>query len=249
MRSYWGRILLGAFGIFCLGMIVVSIFRHGRSKVESVIASSEPLSIPLPFVPFQVNGSKLGQLERLTVNRETPKKVSSIELQVKMDDSLVAKGLAGCRLAANIESDSAKRRGDVNIHMNRLDEKTFFFCVTQDSGYEEMGTATLTPGDIELPLLLPESLAQHLRNGDWADGADSSDAIGARADSIAEAAQATADSAQAKAEQASDKVQQKARELSARQIRLGDSLRAEGVRRGDSLRRAMTRMADSLQAR
>jgi hypothetical protein len=248
MRSYWLRILLGAFGIFCLGMIVISIFRHGRSRVESVIASSEPLSIPLPFVPFQVNGSKLGQLERLTVNRESPKKVSSIELQVKMDDSLVAKGLAGCRLAANIESDSAKP-GNVNVHMNRLDEKTFFFCIKEDSGYVEMGTATLTPGDVELPLLLPESLADHLRNGDWASDADSSDAIEARADSIAEAAEAIADSAAAKAERASEKAQAKAQALSERQIRLGDSLRAEGLRRGDSIRRAMSRMADSLQAR
>jgi hypothetical protein len=248
MRSYWLRILLGAFGIFCLGMIVVSIARHGRSKVESVIASSEPLSIPLPFVPFQVNGSKLGTLERLTVNRESPKKVSSIELQVKMDDSLVAKGLAGCRLAANIESDSAKP-GDVNIHMNRLNEKTFFFCATQDSGFEEMGSAKLTPGDIELPLLLPESLAQHLRNGDWATNSDSTDALETRADSIADAAEAIADSASAKAERAQAKAQEKAQALSERQSRLGDSLRAEGVRRGDSIRSAMSRMADSLQAR
>jgi hypothetical protein len=239
---------LGAFGIFCLGMIVVSIARHGRSKVESVIASSEPLSIPLPFVPFQVNGSKLGTLERLTVNRESPKKVSSIELQVKMDDSLVAKGLAGCRLAANIESDSAKP-GDVNIHMNRLNEKTFFFCATQDSGFEEMGSAKLTPGDIELPLLLPESLAQHLRNGDWATNSDSTDALETRADSIADAAEAIADSASAKAERAQAKAQEKAQALSERQSRLGDSLRAEGVRRGDSIRSAMSRMADSLQAR
>jgi hypothetical protein len=133
--------------------------------------------------------------------------------------------------------------------MNRLDEKTFFFCVKEDSGYTEMGTATLTPGDVELPLLLPESLAQHLRNGDWADNADSSDAIQARADSIAEAAQAMADSAEAKADQASEKVQAQARALSARQIRLGDSLRAEGLRRGDSIQRAMNRMADSLKAR
>ncbi|HET9727267.1 MAG TPA: hypothetical protein VFP28_10160 [Gemmatimonadales bacterium] len=248
MRSYWLRILLGAFGIFCLGMIVVSIARHGRSKVESVIASSEPLSIPLPFVPFQVNGSKLGTLERLTVNRESPKKVSSIELQVKMDDSLVAKGLAGCRLAANIESDSAKP-GDVNIHMNRLNEKTFFFCATQDSGFEEMGTAKLTPGDIELPLLLPESLAQHLRNGDWATNSDSTDALETRADSIANAAEAIADSASAKAERAQAKAQEKAQALSERQSRLGDSLRAEGLRRGDSIRSAMSRMADSLHAR
>jgi hypothetical protein len=248
MRSYWLRILLGAFGIFCLGMIVVSIARHGRSKVESVIASSEPLSIPLPFVPFQVNGSKLGTLERLTVNRESPKKVSSIELQVKMDDSLVAKGLAGCRLAANIASDSA-RPGNVNIHMNRLDEKTFFFCATQDSGFEEMGSAKLTPGDIELPLLLPESLAQHLRNGDWATNGDSTDALEARADSIADAAEAIADSASVKAERAQAKAQEKAQAVSERQSRLGDSLRAEGLRRGDSIRSAMSRMADSLHAR
>jgi hypothetical protein len=248
MRSYWLRILLGAFGIFCLGMIVVSIFRHGRSKVESVIASSEPLSIPLPFVPFQVNGSKLGTLERLTVNRESPKKVSSIELQVKMDDSLVAKGLAGCRLAANVESDSAKP-GNVNIHMNRLEEKTFFFCLKQDSGYQEMGTATLTPGDIELPLLVPDQLAEHLRNGDWASDSDSADVIEERADSIADAAEALADSAEAKAERAQERTQDKAKALTARQVRLGDSLRAEGLRRGDSIRRAMSRMADSLEAR
>jgi hypothetical protein len=248
MRSYWLRILLGAFGIFCLGMIVVSIFRHGRSKVESVIASSEPLSIPLPFVPFQVNGSKLGTLERLTVNRESPKKVSSIELQVKMDDSLVAKGLAGCRLAANVESDSAKP-GNVNIHMNRLEEKTFFFCLKQDSGYQEMGTATLTPGDIELPLLVPDQLAEHLRNGDWASDSDSADVMEERADSISDAAEALADSAEAKAERAQEKAQDKAKALTARQVRLGDSLRAEGLRRGDSIRRAMSRMADSLEAR
>ncbi|HKT59894.1 MAG TPA: hypothetical protein VJQ46_07565 [Gemmatimonadales bacterium] len=248
MRSYWLRILLGAFGIFALGMIVISIIHHGRSRVESVIASSEPLSIPLPFVPFQVNGSKLGTLERLTVNRDSPKKVSSIELQVKVDDSLVAKGLAGCRLAANIEGDSAKP-GNVNIHMNRLNEKTFFFCASHDSGFEEMGTAKLTPGDVELPLLLPESLAQHLRNGDWASNSDSSDALETRADSIAEAAEAIADSAAAKAEKASQRVQEKAQAISERQSRLGDSLRAEGLRRGDSIRRAMTRLADSLHAR
>jgi len=251
MRSYWLRILLGAFGIFALGMIVISIVRHGRSRVESVIASSEPLSIPLPFVPFQLNGSKLGTLERLTVNRDAPKKVSSIELQVKMDDSLVAKGLAGCRLAANVESDSSAstKHGDVNIHMNRLHEKTFFFCAAHDSGFEEMGSAKLTPGDVELPLLLPQSLAEHLRNGDWATDSDSTDALEDRADSIAEAAEAMADSAAAKAEKGQARAEAKAEAVSERQSRLGDSLRAEGLRRADSIRKVMKRMADSLHAR
>jgi hypothetical protein len=240
MRSYWLRILIGAFGIFAIGMIAISIFRHGRSRVESVIASSEPLSFPLPFVPFQLNGSKLGTIERLTVNRDAPKKVSSIELQVKMDDSLVAKGLAGCRLAANVESDSSKP-GDVNIHVNQLNERTFFFCASNDSGFEELGSAKLTPGDVELPLLLPEKLAEQLRNGDWSSNEDSTDALEARADSLAEAAEAMADSAETKAATA--------QAMSQLRSRLGDSLRAEGKRRGDSVQHALKRLADSLHQR
>jgi hypothetical protein len=240
MRSYWLRILMGAFGIFAIGMIGVSIFRHGRSRVESVIASSEPLSFPLPFVPFQLNGSKLGTIERLTINRDAPKKVSSVELQVKMDDSLVAKGLAGCRLAANIESDSSKP-GDVNLHVNRLDERTFFFCASSDSGFEELGSAKLTPGDVELPLLLPEKLAEQLRKGDWHSDEDSTDALEARADSLADAAEAMADSAEIKAA--------KAQALSQLRSHLGDSLRAEGLRRADSVQHALKRLADSLHKR
>jgi hypothetical protein len=240
MRSYWLRILIGAFGIFAIGMIGISIFRHGRSRVESVIASSEPLSFPLPFVPFQLNGSKLGTIERLTVNRDAPKKVSSIELQVKMDDSLVAQGLAGCRLAANIESDSSKP-GDVNIHVNQLNQRTFFFCASSDSGFEELGSATLTPGDIELPLLLPEKLAEQLRKGDWHSDADTTDALQARADSLAEAAGAMADSVDTKAA--------KAQALSELRSHLGDSLRAEGLRRADSVKHSLKRLADSLNKR
>jgi hypothetical protein len=245
MRSYWLRILMGAFAVFVIGMLGVALVRRGRSRVESVIASSEPLSIPLPFVPFQLNGSKLGTIERLTINRDAPKKVSSIELQVKMDDSLVAKGLAGCRLAANIENDSSKsgrhRDVDVNVHLNRLHERTFFFCTKSDSGFEELGSATLIPGDVELPLLVPESLAEQLRSGEWGNDADSTDGLEERADSIAEAAEAIADSAATKAA--------KAHALTEVRTRLGDSLRAEGLRRADSIVHATKQMADSLKAR
>jgi len=236
---------MGAFAVFVIGMLGVALVRRGRSRVESVIASSEPLSIPLPFVPFQLNGSKLGTIERLTINRDAPKKVSSIELQVKMDDSLVAKGLAGCRLAANIENDSSKsgrhRDVDVNVHLNRLHERTFFFCTKSDSGFEELGSATLIPGDVELPLLVPESLAEQLRSGEWGNDADSTDGLEERADSIAEAAEAIADSAATKAA--------KAHALTEVRTRLGDSLRAEGLRRADSIVHATKQMADSLEAR
>lgn len=251
MRSYWLRILLGAFAVFAVGMIVVSMVRRGRTRVESVLTSSDPISIPLAFVPFQLDGSKLGTLDHVVVNRDSPKKVSSIDLQVKLDDSLVAQGLAGCRLAANIEDDSSGG-GHVNLHVNQLERRTFFFCAPSDSGFEEFGSVAFSPGDVKVPLLVPEQLADRLQSGDWADSndaSDSADAMADRADSIADAAQSKADSAMARGMRAAPRAEARGDSLSRAHSRLGDSLRAEGLRRADSIQRSMARMADSLKAR
>ena len=243
MRSYWLRILLGAVAVFCVGMLGVTLFRHGRAKVSEVVGGSGPLTIPMPFVPFPLDGNRLGTVARLVVNREAPKKVSSVDLEVKLDDSLVAQGLAGCRLAANLESDSAKR-GDVNVHVNRMGDRAFFFCAKSDSALVPFGTVTMQPGDVTVPLLVPETLAQTLQSGRWGeDDADSADALEERAESIADRAEEIADSIQ---ELHRDQRRQAVRAV---RSRMGDSLRAEGQRRADSIHKAVTRMADSLRAR
>jgi hypothetical protein len=161
MRTYWLRILLGALAVFAVGMIGLKFARRTRDTVTAVVTGSGPLSIPLPFVPFELEGNKLGRLERLVVNRDAPKKVSSVELEVKLDDSLVVQGLAGCRLAANLESDSSKA-GDINLRAHRLEDQAFFFCAKSDSGLVDFGTVRLTPGDVTVPLLVPVSLAEQL---------------------------------------------------------------------------------------
>ncbi len=241
MRSYWMRILAGALAIFAIGMVGVTLWRRGVVKVNAVVSGTGPLSFPLPFVPFQLDGNKLGQLERLVVNRDTPKKVSSVDLEVKLDDSLVAQGLAGCRLAANVESDSSVP-GDINVHVTRFGDRTFFFCATNDSAFVEFGKVRLKPGDVIVPLLVPRSLAEHLRKGDWGNGADSADVLVQRAESLAGKAEQAADTLATAREQ---------RDAAIRLVRskLGDSLRVEGKRRADSLREALTRMADSAGGR
>lgn len=244
MRSYWLRILLGALAVFAIGMVGVTLIRRGRAKVTEVVAGTGPLTIPLPFVPFQLDGNKLGMVERLVVNRDAPKKVSSVDLEVKLDDSLLAQGLAGCRLAANLESDSAKKHGDINVHVNRMGDRAFFFCAKSDSALVPFGTVTLQPGDVTVPLLVPQSLAETLQSGKWDEGdADSSDVLAERAESLADAAQEMADSIQ---ELHRDKEREARRLVNSR---LGDSLRAEGRRRADSVQRAVARMADSIHAR
>ena len=244
MRTYWLRILLGALAVFAVGMIGVTFARRTRDKVTAVVTGSGPLSIPLPFVPFELEGNKLGRLERLVVNREAPKKVSSVDLEVKLDDSLLVQGLAGCRLAANLESDSSKS-GDINFRAHRLEDQAFFFCAKSDSGLVEFGTVRLTPGDVTVPLLVPVSLAEQMRAGNWGDhdDADSADVLAERAESLADKAEAAADSI---AEMAGQQAAASARATSSR---LGDSLRAAGKMRAESLHTALGRMADSLRAR
>jgi hypothetical protein len=239
MRSYWMRILLGAAAIFAIGMVGVTLYRRGVVKVNQVVAGSGPLTIPLPFVPFELDGNRLGTVERLVVNRDAPKKVSSVDLEVKLDDSLVAQGLAGCRLAANIEGDSSSPK-DFNVHVNR-NSRPFFFCAGEDTSLVEFGTVTLNPGEVTVPLLIPESVADQLESGAWDhDGAaDSADVMAAQAESLAGKAQKAADSIMKL-----PAVQAKLKD--ARLRGLADSLRKAGRLRADSMFREM---ADSESAR
>jgi hypothetical protein len=238
MRNYWMRIALGALGVFAVGMIAVTLVRRGLAKVNDVVTGSGPLSIPLALIPFQLNGNKLGTLQRLVLYRETPKKVSSVQLEVKLNDSLLARGLEGCRLAANLDSED-RHGGGLHIRTGGGNKGTFW-CSKEgaDSGLVEYGHAVFRPGEVTVPLLLPQDLVDDLRKGDFGDHADSADiadsindVVEARADSIAEAAERMADS------------------ISQRSERLADSLRAEGQRRADSARAVAQRMADSARAR
>lgn len=242
MRSYWLRIITGALAIFAIGMIGVSMVRRGRDKVTEVVNGSGPLDIPLAFLPFQVDGNKLGTVEHLTISREAPRKLSSIHVEVKLEDSLVAHGLAGCRLAANIDSDSTTPHGDVNVHVGRAAEHTFFFCAGNDSSLTPFGTVTLNPGGVTVPLLLPHALAEKLQSGEWAHDSDSTSS----ADVLAERAESLADKAEAAADSVSE-AQDKRETAHVVSSRFGDSLRAEGKRRADSLQRVLSRMADSLR--
>jgi len=232
MRNYWMRIALGAAAIFVVGMIGVSLVRRGLGSVHGVVHGSGPISIPLAFIPFQLNGDKLGTLQRVTLQREAPNRVTSVELEVKLSDSLLARGLEGCRLAANLESETPGRPG-VNIHRGPFTEGSFW-CAKDDSTSEnlvEYGHAVFHPGNVTVPLLLSEGLVDELQDLDL--GGDSTPPVDkVQLDSVIAAARLAADSVQ-----------------KAVHARMSDSLRAEGRRRSDSIRSVVRRMADSARSR
>jgi hypothetical protein len=223
MRNYWLKILLGALGIFAVGMIGVTIVRSGIAKVNSVVHSDEPITIPLGLVPFVLAGERLGKLDHVTLYRESPDHVSEVELSVDLADSLLAQGLSGCRLAANIEGDN--REPGVNIRVgNDSTDRAAFQCLSGDStpdDFVEYGTAIFNPGEVEVPLLLPLELVTELQSLDL-------DHEGGEADSLGD-------------------IDVPAESIAAHVEREVDSALL-GRRPGESRREATRRFADSIRA-
>jgi hypothetical protein len=227
MRNYWLRIFLGAFAIFAIGMIGVTLIRSGVDRVHSVVEGTGPIEIPLRFLPFTMDGERLGTLERVIFYRTDSRRVRAVEVQIDLGDSLLARGLSGCRLAANLEGGP---EGGVNIKASR-DSRHAFSCLQGDSVPEtmvEFGEAVFQPGDVRVPLFLQRELVAELEEGF---GGDSGTAVTINGDSIASEVQREVDSALAEAGLA--------RSAGEAGRSLGDSLRDAARTQLDSARRAL----------
>ncbi|HEX6106266.1 MAG TPA: hypothetical protein VFZ26_11830 [Gemmatimonadales bacterium] len=226
MRNYWLKILLGAFAIFAIGMVGVTLIRSGAAHVRGMVEGDDPLTIPLAFIPFTLEGERLGTVKRLVVYRSEPQRVSGVEVYIDVGDSLMAQGLSECRLAADLEGKRSD--GGVNIEAGRGSEQVFS-CLAGDSvpaDLSEFGEAVFDPGEVRVPLYLHNDLVAELQEGF---AGDSAMITAADADSIAAEARRQVDSALAEAGLSRDAAGPRGR-------RLGDSLRAAARARLDSLR-------------
>jgi hypothetical protein len=240
MRNYWFRILVGALIIFAIGMLGVTLVRRGMVRVNDVVHGSGPISLPIAFIPFEIGGNKLGKLDRVVLERTAPKKISSVRVDVNLDDPLVAQGLSQCKLAANFDASEEHTKG-IHIKTGKGQEGTFR-CLgasdadsTADSTMVEFGQAVLHPGEVTLPLFLPRDLVSDLQTGNFL--SDSSET----ADSISEAMEALGDSI-------SEAQESKADSLRQRNTQFAESLRTVGLKRVDSIKHAALRLADSVKA-
>lgn len=184
MKAYWLKIVLGALGIFVAGMAVIAAVRVGLRRVRAVAETSRPISIPLGFLPFRVDGARLGSVERVVILRESPKEVTGLMVDAKLSDSAAARRLEGCALLARFDP-SPGRPGAAAW------SRTEFQCVRGDSalpGTEAFGHVTLHPEGLEVPLLLPSDVVADIRRTGAAGRS------GVSGESAAAAAERTADS-------------------------------------------------------
>ena len=115
MRSYWLRILLGALGVFAVGMLVAKGISLGKDEVAEIAEGTDPITLPLAFVPFKLDGERAGSIDKVKIFRDAPKQVSRVVLTVDLADSLDPASLDRCVLiaekVANIDEHSTFRCG------------------------------------------------------------------------------------------------------------------------------------------
>lgn len=245
MRGYWTRIALGALAIFIVGMVGVSLARRSIGGVRQVAEGSGPITLPVMFVPFKLDGHKLGTVNRLVLHRLAPKRLSGVELGVKLSDSVLARGLEGCRLVANLDADHGPDGFEVGPGSF---SSGVFSCLRvgdTTTQFQEFGHAVFQPGDVSVPLLLPKDIVNDLRNGDLG----SHDFGSGYEDSVEAAAEAAADEADERADSIAAAVEAQAASATSRTERLVDSLRKEGIRRADSARQAVSQVAEPMRPR
>jgi hypothetical protein len=233
MRNYWLRIAFGALAIFTVGMVGISLARQGMGHVKHVVEGSGPLTVPLGFLPFVLDGQRLGTVSRVVLLREAPKQISAVEMEAKVRDSAVARGLEGCRLVATFDQHQNPRR--VRIQNGDFSPGVFSCVHAGDStpGFQEFGRAIFQPGNVSVPLLLPDDIVDDLREGQF--DSSTEDSIGAAAEAKAES---IGDAADARADSIADAAESRADSIVAHSQRLVDSLRKEGERRADSALRS-----------
>lgn len=170
MRSYWLKIVLGALATFGVGMLIWTGVQRGQQQVKRIATSIDPITIPLPFIPFIIDGREEGRFQEVQVLRSAPKEVASLRLVAKLADTARAAAMAAC--AFTPEADSGRGTGPkerINVNGTHIDR--LLHCADSATAVAgalvPFGTVVVVregAADLVRPLLLPADVVHDLRH-------------------------------------------------------------------------------------
>jgi len=162
MRSYWVKIILGACAIFAVGYVGVIAIRQTKHRIQSIAESSDPVSIPLAFLSFTLDGQKAGTFKMVRLDRDSPKSLAGITVRIALADSADAARIKSCVIT--LEGNGRD-----------FDPSRGFRCLTPenvDSSLVEFGEVTFTARGMEefsVPLMLDSAAVNDMRESGHAD--------------------------------------------------------------------------------
>ena len=157
MRNLWVKIGLGAGGIFAVGMVLVTIGKFGKARIEDLVHSDSDIRIPLMgIVPFQLADQRLGDLRRLTLLRDAPNHLTGVRVEARLGDSITIDPLKDCTFLTVNDPE----------HIN---QDTRFSCLLDSAGLRSFGTVEIKhrqggePTTLVRTLLLPAEQVRQLQ--------------------------------------------------------------------------------------
>jgi hypothetical protein len=158
MRNYWIRIAIGALGVFTAGLIIVTVAKHGKMALNAKLESSDPITLPLAFLPFKVDQQQLGTFSKVIIMRSDPKHVSGLHLTIDLKQPGAADRFKNCTLVSDLQVDTKGKNFDV--------QNGSFRCVTDTAGMKlvRFGDIMFHPAGDMRPFLIPADVAEHLRS-------------------------------------------------------------------------------------
>ena len=157
MRNLWVKIGLGAGGIFAVGMLIVTLGKLGKAKIEDLVHSDSDIRIPLMgIIPFTVNDQPLGDIRRLTLLRDAPKHLTGVRVEARLGDSITVDPLKDCAFLTVNDPE----------HIN---ENTRFTCISDTAGLSTFGTVEVRhrqgdePTTLVRTLMLPAEAVRQLQ--------------------------------------------------------------------------------------
>lgn len=157
MQRFWLKIGFGAFGIFLVGMLLVTLGRQAKAAATDAIATAvtSQLSASTDIgkdLPFRLAGAEIGNIERASMHRVASGDIPEVNLVVRLSDPAAARQLEDCVLVPAREEHVDLDRG--------------FRCAEGMTGdLVEIGRVQFEPVGFHRPLMVSRPLSRDLARG------------------------------------------------------------------------------------
>lgn len=112
---------------------------------DSLEHSPNPVTLTIPFVPFYVDGERVGKFGSIVVQRDRPGAVDSLRVEVRLEGSRPAKNIEECLF--QLDPDAFDREGPLGF-------KRAVRCVRDTSGLQRFGSVVFPSAEFEAALFV-----------------------------------------------------------------------------------------------
>jgi len=159
MDRFWGKIGLGALGIFGVGMGGITLAKKGIHELKTATIAGPVQAalhnLPTGLLNFRLDGRRIGKVRSVDVSNEGEWNSKSVQMTVALESGRAPNDLGDCQLA----TETMGHRTDASFRCVGSDE-------IADENLVEIGTVRFEPDDVTRPLFIREREVRDLNRSE-----------------------------------------------------------------------------------